>query len=74
MNDVNAARVLNERLRLGANMLQNFALGLVGLAVAKPLVNRETMSSDSIFWCVIALVLVIFAHYMLGFVVKEDAK
>lgn len=71
-------RVKGERLRLAANMCQTLAIGIVLIAVLTPLLAGQGPDVKS-SWInaagasVVAVVLFIYAHVLIGLAVRSEA-
>jgi len=65
--------VRNERLKLFANFVNAIGLGLIALAVLRPIIETGSGSYGVIaLWSVGALVLHGVAHYILGYLQEGD--
>lgn len=63
----------NERMKLLANTFNALAIGLIGFALLRPLVeDLSTLSAKSLWWVVSAIVFHLLSHYILGRLEKED--
>ncbi len=59
--------IQNERVKLFAGFVNAISLGLIGLAVLRPLTaNPSDFPSGAIYWGLAGLALHGFAHYILG--------
>lgn len=65
----------NERVKLFAGFMNAMAVGMIGLAILGPLTQDLANARSSTFWWGVAgLVLHALAHYVLGYVRKEEPK
>ena len=65
--------VFNERIKLLANTFNALAIGLVGFALLRPLVeDLSTLSPLTLWWVLTAIVFHVLSHYVLGRLEKED--
>lgn len=62
------SQVRNERIKLFANFLTALGIGLIGLAVIRPLVETGSYNYGSVaLWSVVGLALHGVSHYILGY-------
>lgn len=62
------SQIRNERIKLFANFLTAIGIGLIGLAVLRPLVETGSYNYGSVaLWSVAGLALHGVSHYILGY-------
>lgn len=62
------SQIRNERIKLFANFLTAIGIGLIGLAVIRPLVETESYHYGSVgVWSLVGLALHGVSHYILGY-------
>lgn len=62
------SQVRNERIKLFANFLTALGIGLIGLAVIRPLVETGSYNAPSVgLWSLVGLALHGVSHYILGY-------
>ncbi|KFI24207.1 hypothetical protein CG51_18570 [Haematobacter missouriensis] len=60
--------IRNERLKLAANFLNAIAIGLIGIAVLRPVVETGAVDYFALAaWTLAGLALHALAHYVLGY-------
>jgi divalent metal cation (Fe/Co/Zn/Cd) transporter len=73
MRDRDALAVHNERMKLLANTFNALAIGLIGFALLRPLVeDLSTLNVQSLWWVLTAIVFHLLSHYVLGRLERED--
>ncbi|MGR3469037.1 MAG: hypothetical protein ACU0CI_14285 [Shimia sp.] len=64
----------NERVKYFASLLNALAIGLVGFALVRPLVDAVPLSVNTGWWCLLAFAFHLGGHYVLGRIEKENAN
>jgi hypothetical protein len=60
--------IRNERLKLGANFLSAVGLGLIAIAVLRPIFEADDYSARALaLWAVAGLAMHGVSHYILGY-------
>jgi hypothetical protein len=67
--------VLNERIKLVANTLNAIALGVIGVAILRPLADTiYNAELSQLWWGLAGLAIHALSHYILGYLRKEPAR
>ncbi|PZX16059.1 hypothetical protein LX81_02333 [Palleronia aestuarii] len=66
-----ALATFNERVKLLATSVNTIGLGLIGVAVVRPLTESFSNAGDTIWWLLAGLAMHGLSHYVLRYMRKE---